>query len=110
MSKRFLTPINVLNAASDPGSANEGDLYYNTSTDKLRIYSNSSWVDVSSGGGGGGGGATGGGTDEIFWENGQSVTTNYTITTSKNAGTFGPIEIDSGVTVTIPAGSTWTII
>lgn len=55
MAKRFLTPINVLNSASDPVSAVEGDLYYNTTTDKLRIYSNSAWSDVSSGGGGGGG-------------------------------------------------------
>ena len=51
MAKRFLTPINVLNAASDPVSAVEGDIYYNTTTDKLRIYSNSAWSDVSSGGG-----------------------------------------------------------
>jgi hypothetical protein len=28
----------------------------------------------------------------------------------KNAGTFGPISIDDGVTVTIPDGSTWSII
>jgi hypothetical protein len=52
MAKRFLTPINVLNAASDPGSASEGDLYYNTSTDKLKIYSNSTWVNVSGDAGG----------------------------------------------------------
>lgn len=55
MAKRFLTPINVLNAASDPGTASEGDIYYNTATDKLRIYSNGSWADVSSGGTSGGG-------------------------------------------------------
>lgn len=52
MAKRFLTAINVLNSASDPVSAAEGDLYYNTLTDKLRIYSNSAWSDVSSGSGG----------------------------------------------------------
>jgi hypothetical protein len=57
-----------------------------------------------------GGGATGGGPDEIFIENGQTVTTNYTITTSKNAGTFGPITVDGGVTVTVPSGSTWSIV
>jgi len=38
------------------------------------------------------------------------VTTNYTITSNKNAGTFGPITIDSGVTVTVPSGSRWIII
>ena len=55
-------------------------------------------------------GATGGGSDEIFYENGQTVTTNYTISTSKNAMSAGPIGIATGITVTIPSGSTWTIV
>jgi len=57
-----------------------------------------------------GGGATGGGSVEVFFENGQNVTADYTITTGKNAGTFGPIEIDTGITVTVPTGSVWTIV
>lgn len=56
------------------------------------------------------GGAAGGGTDDIFYENGQTVTTNYTLTTNKNAMSAGPITIDSGVTVTIPAGQYWSIV
>jgi hypothetical protein len=55
-------------------------------------------------------GATGGGADQIFFQNGQTVTTNYTITTNYNAGSFGPISINSGVTVTVPTGSVWSII
>ena len=55
-------------------------------------------------------GATGGGSDEIFYENGQNVTTNYTITNGKNAMSAGPITIDSGVTVTIGSGETLTIV
>ena len=55
-------------------------------------------------------GATGGGSDEIFYENGQNVTTNYTITNGKNAMSAGPITIDSGVTVTVGAGETLTIV
>jgi hypothetical protein len=55
-------------------------------------------------------GATGGGTDKVFWENDQTVTTSYTITAGKNAGTFGPISVNSGVTVTVPSGSTWSIV
>ena len=55
-------------------------------------------------------GAGGGGSDEIFWENGQNVTTNYTITNGKNAMSAGPITIDSGVTVTVGAGETWTVV
>lgn len=57
-----------------------------------------------------GGGATGGGADEIFYENGQTVNTNYTITTNKSAMSAGPITIASGVTVTIPSGSRWVVV
>jgi hypothetical protein len=58
----------------------------------------------------GGGGATGAGTDAIFWENDQNVTTNYTISTNKNAMTAGPITVNAGVVVTVPSGSTWTVV
>jgi len=53
---------------------------------------------------------TGGGTDAIFYNNGQTVTTNYTVPLNNNSGTFGPIVINSGVTVTVSTGSTWTVI
>lgn len=56
------------------------------------------------------GGATGGGSDQIFYENGQEVTVDYTISTSKNAMSAGPVGIATGITVTIPSGSTWTIV
>ena len=55
-------------------------------------------------------GAGGGGSDKIFWENGQTVTTNYTITNNYNAMSAGPITINSGITVTIGDGETWTIV
>jgi hypothetical protein len=56
------------------------------------------------------GGATGAGTDRTFYENDQSVNTNYTITANKNAMSAGPITVANGVTVTVPSGSTWTIV
>jgi len=56
------------------------------------------------------GGATGGGSDEVFYENDQTVTTNYTITNGKNAMAAGPITINSGVTVTVGSGETLTIV
>jgi hypothetical protein len=55
-------------------------------------------------------GATGAGSDKIFWENGQTVTQNYTITNNYNAGTFGPVTINNSVTVTVGDGETWTIV
>ena len=59
---------------------------------------------------GGGGGATGGGTNQIFFENGQTISVNYMITSGNNAGTFGPVTVDSGITVTVPTGSVWTVV
>lgn len=59
---------------------------------------------------GGGGGATGGGTDKIFYENDTTVSVDYEITSGKNAMTAGPITISDGITVTIPNGSTWTVV
>jgi hypothetical protein len=56
------------------------------------------------------GAATGGSTDAIFYENGRTVTADYTITDGQNAGSFGPITINSGVTVTVGTAETWTIV
>ena len=55
-------------------------------------------------------GVAGGASQGVFWENDQTVSSNYTITDGKNAGSFGPIEIASGVTVTVGAGATWTVV
>lgn len=55
-------------------------------------------------------GATGGSSDQIFWNNGQTVTSNYTVPASTNAGSFGPITINSGVTVEVSSGSNWVIV
>ena len=57
-----------------------------------------------------GAGAQGAGSDNIFWENDQTVTQSYTITNGQNAGSFGPITIQSGVTVTVGADETWTVV
>ena len=59
---------------------------------------------------GGGGGAAGAGADQIFFENDLTVTGSYSIPSGKNAGTFGPVTINDGVTVTVPDGSVWSIV
>ena len=46
----------------------------------------------------------------MFYENDTNVSSNYTITANKNAMSAGPITIDSGVTVTVPSGSAWTVV
>ena len=62
-----------------------------------------SWGDAAAG-------ATGAGSDKVFWENGKTITQNYTITNNMNAGTFGPVTINNSVTVTVGDGETWTIV
>ena len=56
------------------------------------------------------GGATGGGSDQVFYENDQTVTANYTISANKNALSTGPLDINSGVSITIESGARWVIL
>ena len=78
---------------TDPGS----------SASTVGTYVSGNWGEV-------GGGATGSGGDQIFIENGQTVTSNYTITVGKNAVTTGPITINSGVAITVPSSSRWVVL
>jgi hypothetical protein len=89
--------------AQRPVSPVNGYMRYNSELLAMEAYVNGAWGSV-------GGGATGGGTDSMFILNGTTISSNYTIPTGKNAGTFGPITIADGVVVTIPNGSTWSII
>jgi hypothetical protein len=89
--------------AQRSGSPNSGMIRFNTTLSTFEGYNGTAWGSI-------GGGATGGGSDDVFYENGQTVTTNYTLTTSKNAVSAGPITINSGVTVTVPSGQSWVIV
>lgn len=94
--------LNVGTTGERPASPEAGMVRYNSTTSKFEGYS-SAWGAL-------GGGATGGGSDEVFFQNGQLVTVDYTVPADKNAGTFGPVSINSGVTVTIPSGAVWSIV
>lgn len=85
------------------GSGNIGTLRFNTTDGRAEIYTGSDWALV-------GGGATGGGADEVFIENDQVVTTDYTISANKNAVSAGNITVNGGVTVTVPSGSRWVVV
>jgi hypothetical protein len=67
------------------------------------VYSYYQWGSV-------GGGAGGGGSDQVFIENSIVVTTDYTLTTGKNAMSTGPITINSGVTITVPSTQRWVVL
>tara|TARA_R100001230_G_C5576753_1_gene96879 strand:- start:12 stop:641 length:630 start_codon:yes stop_codon:yes gene_type:complete len=90
--------------AQRDGSPAVGMFRHNSTLNQFEGYNNGAWGAI-----GGGAGATGGGTDEVFFESDTNVTTNYTITSGKNAHTVSPV-INSGVTVTVPSGSLLVII
>ena len=88
--------------AQRPGSPTAGDLRFNSDTNSAEIYNGTSFTAV-------GGGATGGGSDAVFYENDLTVTTSYTISANSGAHAVGPLVINSGVTVTVPATSNLVI-
>jgi hypothetical protein len=56
------------------------------------------------------GGIGGASADGAIYENAQTISNNYTMTTNFNGESVGPITIASGVTVTIPSGSRYVIL
>jgi hypothetical protein len=99
-SSTILTATTILNEDGTALSANEilsGGIY-------SVVYNGTNWILA---GGGGTGGASAGG---FLYENTQTLTQNYTITTGKNAMCAGNVTIASSVTLTIPSGSRWVIV
>lgn len=109
MSSTGFLKIPLGTDAQQPGQSGApaaalGQLRYNSTQNRFEGYKDTGWGEI-----GGGAGATGGGTDQVFFESDQAVTTNYTLTASKNAHTVSPT-INSGVTVTVPSGAILVIL
>lgn len=88
--------------AGRPSSPTAGQTGYNSTLGALETWNGTYWIQ--------GGGATGAGSDQIFFMNGQTVNTSYSIPSGKSAMSTGPITIANGVTVTIPSGSRYVIL
>lgn len=73
-----------------PATPAEGMFRYNSTLDIFEGYINGVWGQV------GGAGATGNGSNEVFYENDQTVTLSYTIPSTKNAMSTGPITLGGG--------------
>jgi len=85
------------------GTPSTGNFRFNTTDVRFEGYNGITWNPISAG-------ATGTGGNAVFAENDQTVTSDYTITSGKNAITAGPVTINTGVAATVPSGSVWTII
>jgi hypothetical protein len=108
--------LNAVNGGTGQSTYTTGDILYASATNTIsKLGAGTSGQVLTIAGGvptwsASAGGATGGGTDKIFYLNDQTVTTNYSIPVGQNAGSFGPIAINSSATVTIPSGSVWSIV
>jgi hypothetical protein len=80
-----------------------GLVRFNTDRNQFEGYNNTTWSGI-------GDQPVGGGTNRVFFENDIVMTDNYTITSGKNAMSAGPITVNPGVILTVPAGSTYTIV
>jgi len=99
-SSTILTATTILNEDGTALTANEilANGIYSV------VYNGTNWILA---GGGAGSGASAGGA---VYENTQTITQNYTMTTGKNGMSAGNVTVNSGVTVTIPSGSRWVIV
>jgi hypothetical protein len=89
--------------AQRPASPVFGQQRANSTNTAMEWWNGTAWAPM-------GGGAVGGGNDQIFWKNGKTITANHTILGTENAGSFGPITVADGVTVTVADGGTWTVV
>ena len=49
-------------------------------------------------------------TSSVLFENANTISTAYTITSGNNALSAGPITVATGGSVTVPTGSAWTVV
>jgi hypothetical protein len=49
-------------------------------------------------------------TTKPFFRNVPTIAADYTVTTDYNEMSIGPITINSGITVTVNSGATWTVV
>ena len=49
-------------------------------------------------------------TTKPFFRNVPTIAADYTVTTSYNEMSIGPITVNSGITVTVNSGATWTVV
>jgi hypothetical protein len=83
-----------------PGTPIAGMIRYNTSLSGFEGYTAAGWGSI-------GGGASANGA---IYENKVTISSSYTLTTSTNGMSVGPITIGSGATVTVPSGQRWLVL
>jgi hypothetical protein len=101
-SGTYAVKLPVGNSSERPGTvvgttAQLGQMRYNTTIGDYEKWNGTSWD-------------TFGAMSNAYFYNDSSINVDLTIPTGKNAMTAGPVTINNGKVVTIPDGSTWTIV
>jgi hypothetical protein len=78
-----------------------GALRFNSTLASFEGYGSAGWAPI---------GGAGGATEDVFYENNQTLTNSFVLASSKNAMSTGPVIIASGVSVTISSGSRYVVI
>ncbi len=86
--------------AQRPGSPTTGNIRFNTTESEYEAWDGSAWSPI------GGGSST---TDGI-WQHANTIVEDYEILSGNNGLSAAPVTVASGVTVTIPSGSVWTLV
>lgn len=84
--------------AERPSAPTYGEQRANSTTGAMEWWDGSKWSSM------------GGSVNDVFYENSQTITQDYTVPVGRNAMTAGPISVADGVTVTISNGSTWSVV
>ena len=97
------------------GSDAQGDILYFNGTDYVRLAKGTAGqaLVVNSGATAPEWGSAGGpnlGTDAVIRTNAKTIAENITFAGTENGMSAGPITINSGYTVTVTSGSTWTVV
>ena len=113
----FPTPSDnsVTGAKIAMGSDAQGDILYFNGTDYVRLAKGTAGqaLVVNSGATAPEWGSAGGpnlGTDAVIRTNAKTIAENITFAGTENGMSAGPITINSGYTVTVTSGSTWTVV
>jgi hypothetical protein len=92
----------IVTSITRPVSPFTGQVIFETDTELSFVWDGSTWKPS----GGGGGNVA----DDCIQPNFNTISNNYTFDTDYNGVSAGPITIASGVTVTVPVGSGWSIV
>ena len=87
--------------AQRDGSPSAGVIRFNSTDGSFEGYDGSAWGAI-------GGGASGGNGEATVFENEITISEDYTITSTYNGVSAGPLTVTG--TITVPSGSTWVIV